>query len=363
MVYFPTSFVALAASAFFLAPAVAHPGHDISEELAERAAYYASNDFRGLSHCAETLKSRQPAMISRRKAVVQELREKRGLVKRTFEDVLNTDHHSNASVTPDSPDDVIFSGNASCILQPETTEGPYWVSGEYVRKDITDGNPGVPLIYDVQLIDVNTCEPVPQVALESWHCNSTGVYGGVINPSNGNPADVSNLNNTMFRGIQFSNENGIMQFDTIFPGHYTGRTTHIHIMANINATINEKNQTLTGGHISHVGQLFFDQKLIHEVEAVELYTTNKQVLLLNAQDSIFANEAANSDPVLNYVYLGDSVEEGIFGWVTVGIDPTSVIHPRPAVGFGENGGVAIPGGGPSRPSRSPGAPAPSRTAV
>jgi hypothetical protein len=80
---------------------------------------------RHLSHCAETLKSRQAALISRRKAMVQHLRTKRGIVKRDFEDVLNTDHHSNASVTPDSPDDVVFAGNASCILQPETTEGPY----------------------------------------------------------------------------------------------------------------------------------------------------------------------------------------------------------------------------------------------
>lgn len=125
MVYFAPSFVALATSFFFSAPVVAHPGHDITEEIAERAAYLASESYTGLSHCAETLKSRQAALISRRKAMVQHLRTKRGIVKRDFEDVLNTDHHSNASVTPDSPDDVVFAGNASCILQPETTEGPY----------------------------------------------------------------------------------------------------------------------------------------------------------------------------------------------------------------------------------------------
>lgn len=67
----------------------------------------------------------------------------------------------------------------------------------------------------MQVIDTRTCEPVPRVALEAWHCNSTGVYGGVINPSNGNPADAANINNTMFRGIQFSNSNGILQFDTM----------------------------------------------------------------------------------------------------------------------------------------------------
>ena len=126
MILFSPSFVALAASLFFSAPVVAHPGHDISEEIAERAAYLSSARYTDLSHCAESLKTRQAGLISRRKAVVQHLRSKRGIVKRDLEDVLNTDHHSNASVTPDSPDDVIFAGNASCILNPQTTEGPYF---------------------------------------------------------------------------------------------------------------------------------------------------------------------------------------------------------------------------------------------
>jgi hypothetical protein len=128
MVFFAPSVIALAASLFFSVPATAHPGHDIAEELAERAAYLASDSYTGLDHCADTLKSRQAALISRRKAMVHHLRTKRGIVKRDFDDVLNTDHHSNASVTPDSPDDVVFAGNASCILQPETTEGPYCMS-------------------------------------------------------------------------------------------------------------------------------------------------------------------------------------------------------------------------------------------
>jgi hypothetical protein len=147
-----------------------------------------------------------------------------------------------------------------------------------------------------------------------------------------------------------------------FPGHYTGRTTHIHgmpspsvtlrtctntppVLAHINSTLNAANSTLTGGYVSHVGQLFFDQDLITDAESVEPYTSNTQELLLNADDGIFAQEAATSDPVLNYVYLGDSVEDGLFAWVTVGIDPSAVTTPRAAVSFGEGGGVANPGGG------------------
>ncbi|KAJ4336130.1 hypothetical protein N0V95_008691 [Ascochyta clinopodiicola] len=345
MVYFTPSFVALAASLFFSASTVAHPGHDIAKELAERSAYIESGSYTGLSHCADKLEARKAALITRRKAIVQNLRTKRGIVKRDFEEVLNTDHHSNASVTPDSPDWVIFGANNSCILQGEATEGPYWVEGEFVRQDITEGEPGVPFTFDIQVIDTTTCEPLPQVAVEAWHANSTGIYGGIVASGNGNENDTTNINNTALRGIQFSNDNGVLQFDTIFPGHYTGRTTHIHVLAHINSTLNEKNNTLTGGHVSHVGQLYFDQDLITNAETVEPYLSNTQVLRVNSDDPILEVAANVSDPVFSYVYLGESVSDGIFGWATVGIDPTYVTDPSPAASYGEDGGVAIPGGG------------------
>ncbi|CAO2658348.1 Nn.00g060710.m01.CDS01 [Neocucurbitaria sp. VM-36] len=353
MVYFSSAAVAAVAT-FFANQAFAHPGHDISEEIAERAAFLSNTEYTNLDHCAAQLQARSTEMIARRKAMVEHLRTKRGIVKRDFETVLNTDHHSNQSVTPDSPSDVIFAGNSSCILQPETTEGPYWVSGEYVRKDITDGNPGVPLTFDVQIIDTTTCQPLNKIALEAWHCNSTGVYGGVIAGGNGNQADATNINNTMFRGIQFSDEDGVLQFDTTFPGHYTGRTPHIHVLAHVNSTLNALNSTLTGGYVSHVGQLFFDQSLITEVEAVAPYTSNTQDLLLNVDDGIFSEEAATSDPVINYVYLGDEVADGLFGWVTIGLNPNAVTTPRAAAYIDENGGHANAGGG-----GGPGGPMPS----
>lgn len=47
------------------------------------------------------------------------------------------------------------------------------VSGEYVRADITDGQEGVELIIDIQVVDTTTCEPLANVALEAWACNAT----------------------------------------------------------------------------------------------------------------------------------------------------------------------------------------------
>lgn len=42
------------------------------------------------------------------------------------------------------------------------------VAGEYVRQDITDNEPGVPLIVDLDVFDVETCEPIPDLYVEIW---------------------------------------------------------------------------------------------------------------------------------------------------------------------------------------------------
>jgi protocatechuate 3,4-dioxygenase beta subunit len=47
------------------------------------------------------------------------------------------------------------------------------VTGELIRSDITDGQPGVPLYLDMQMINTKTCEPVPDIYMDFWHCNST----------------------------------------------------------------------------------------------------------------------------------------------------------------------------------------------
>lgn len=42
------------------------------------------------------------------------------------------------------------------------------VAGEYVRKDIVEGEQGVSLFLDTQIIDIETCEPVQNIHVEIW---------------------------------------------------------------------------------------------------------------------------------------------------------------------------------------------------
>ncbi|KAK3216019.1 hypothetical protein GRF29_8g1891614 [Pseudopithomyces chartarum] len=353
---------AVLAAILLAQPGIAHPGQsqdELQNEIQQRAEYLSTHK-RTLADCADKLKARGNDAIlqARRSGKLENLRKKRSIDTslinaRSFEDVLNKDHHSNLTVTPETDDpSIIFTGNASCMLTPETTEGPYWVSGELVRENIVETQEGVPLTLDIQVVDVNNCEPIPQVYTEIWHCNSTGVYSGVVARGNGNQADASNLDNTALRGIQLTDDDGVVAFETLFPGHYTGRATHIHVLTHLDATL-LPNNTVTGGNITHVGQFFFDQKLITLVEKEEVYASNTQTLTTNVQDGIFSQEAKNVDPVVEYVLLGDNVSEGLFGWIAFGVDTSASRNVTPAVYLTENGGVENPNAGAGGPGGPP----------
>lgn len=107
----------------------------------------------------------------------------------------------------------------------------------------------------------------------------------------------------------------------------------------------ESLHTLTGGTVPHIGQLFWDQSLIDEVEATSPYSTNTVAQTTNAEDRVFSDETSGttSDPVFNYVRLGDSVEDGLLGWVTVAVDLTATYTPNYSFVYTSSGSEAVSG--------------------
>lgn len=81
--------------------------------------------------------------------------------------MLATDHEGDVDATAAEADEsLVFNSTTCVVLNPEGEVGPFYVLGEYVRSDISDDEPGVPTIADIQIIDVNTCEPL------SGYCES-----------------------------------------------------------------------------------------------------------------------------------------------------------------------------------------------
>ncbi|KAI1382716.1 aromatic compound dioxygenase [Hypoxylon trugodes] len=338
---------------------VAHPGHDLTQEIKERREFLSSVKRTNLDHCAPKLKARgvEKRNIQRRAALLEKARAKRGLTKkRDLASDLATDHNAtDLGYTPNTDAATLFAGYNSCLLTPEVTQGPYYVGGEFVRENVVEEQPGVDTILDYQVIDINTCEPVTDVYLEMWHCNATGVYGGIVASGNGDSTDDTNINNTWLRGIQKTDSDGVAQFETIFPGHYTGRATHIHVMIHQNAVLLANSTLGNNVSASHVGQAFFDQDLISAVELTEPYNTNTQELTLNTEDSILAEEAATDgvDPFFEYTYLDDDINSGLFAWIAFGINATQTESITPAAFYYKEGGVANPNSGPGGPGGAP----------
>jgi hypothetical protein len=103
------------------------------------------------------------------------------------------------------------------------------------------------------------------------------------------------------------------------------------------------NKTIKGGKISYVGQVFFDQSLIDEMTTVSPYKENKNPRFKNKNDDIMASSTLGKvDNVVEYVLVGNKLEDGIFAWMNFGIDTTRNRTVNVASTCGSDGCKAVP---------------------
>ncbi|KAL4808057.1 Intradiol ring-cleavage dioxygenase [Aspergillus unguis] len=344
--------------------ALAHPGekHDhaaLKREIHARdvQAIRARQSLDTCSNSAEAVALNERS-IARRAKKTQELRKARGITANAqkwrrdlaaLEEWEAIDHNKTGilNYSPNTPSNEVFKsvfgGNTSAILSPTVTDGPYYIWGEIIRENVVEEEycEGVPLYVEIQYIDVNTCKPIEGAYVDIWNANATGVYSGIS--TSGNYA-ADGWNSTYLRGIQQSNADGIVNFETIFPGHYEGRATHTHILTHLGATENANGTLAIGtGTIAHNGQLFWNEVLRSAVEDVAPYNTNTVEITSNAEDMWSVEQAtAEYDPFPEFVYLGKDISEGLFAWIQIGINATADYTDNSyysiAGYYGENGG-------------------------
>jgi protocatechuate 3,4-dioxygenase beta subunit len=170
----------------------------------------------------------------------------------------------------------------SCVVRPEMTEGPYFVDGQMERSDIrvvsTDNSvkEGVPLTLALVVSQVTdaSCVPLAGATVDIWHCDALGVYSGVTDRS----FDTSDQN--WLRGYQVTDENGRVEFTTIYPGWYPGRAVHIHFKIRTTVTGNET--------YDFTSQFFFDDALSDQVFTQAPYNQKGQRNTRNTADGIYA---------------------------------------------------------------------------
>lgn len=186
----------------------------------------------------------------------------------------------------------------TCQTSPEQTQGPFWFDIDSIRSDIREDRPGVVLELALRVLDISSCSaggqavPVSNAVVEVWHCDAGGRYSGFETRtasqsggtsdgsySAGDPEAAPADDGTYLRGAQVADSNGIVQFTTIFPGWYPGRTTHIH------AKVHLARQSVLST------QLYFPDETAIEVNAARPYRDNIGRPTLNAEDGFFSEDA------------------------------------------------------------------------
>jgi protocatechuate 3,4-dioxygenase beta subunit len=235
----------------------------------------------------------------------------------------------------------------ACVLTPEETAGPYYLDYGLVRRDITDGYPGVPLTLSVTVVDAATCAPVTGAALDVWHCNALGEYSGYTSmgiggagggtgsratprppatpaPGGGHVSRTDHL--TFLRGVQFTDHRGVGEFQTLYPGWYKGRAVHIHVKVRIGGQLTRR-ATYAGGHVAHTGQLYFPEQSTEEVARLDPYRINHVTRVRNQNDAYFT--AGDDSGLLTLRPLGEdsTLAHGLLAAIVVGVDPLAIPAP------------------------------------
>lgn len=160
-----------------------------------------------------------------------------------------------------------------CVMTSRQAEGPfYYPSTE--RTDVTEDRVGQPFELRLQVTRYPECTPVEGALVDIWHCDADGVYSGypeeitrdvwetlVFALKNGTMEDdqlhVDPVNDSRFlRGMQKTDSEGWVTFNTIVPGWYEGRVPHIHARV----VVSKQEQLTT--------QFYFREEVLNEI-----YTT------------------------------------------------------------------------------------------
>lgn len=113
-----------------------------------------------------------------------------------------------------------------CFLTPQSIEGPYYLDPQLVRARIAENRTGVPLRVGLRVIDGAACKPSERARVDLWHADAQGIYSGY--EGQGDRQDLSTVGQKFLRGTQFTDSEGAVSFETIYPGWYAGRATHMH---------------------------------------------------------------------------------------------------------------------------------------
>lgn len=175
-----------------------------------------------------------------------------------------------------------FDEAAACTQTAELTEGPFYFDVDRIRSDIREDREGARLRLGVRVRDAAECEPIQNAVVDIWHCDASGSYSGFQGAEG----------ETYLRGAQVTNAGGIVEFTTVYPGWYPGRTVHIHAKVHL-----DKQTALTT-------QLCFADDFSAKVFRAEPYASDAGRDTFNQNDSLYSKDLELTLSAEDGGYLG-----------------------------------------------------------
>ncbi|OZF57629.1 3,4-dioxygenase subunit beta [Rhodococcus sp. 14-2470-1b] len=261
---------------------------------------------------------------------------------------------SDAGSTASSTTTSTGSTTAATDEIPEETNGPYPADGTngvnvleesgIVRSDVTsslDGGTsvsGVPLSLTFSVTDLaNGNDPYDGVAVYMWQCDADGLYSMY---SEGVEDE------TYLRGIQVTDADGNATFQTIVPGCYSGRWTHIHFEVYPDAA-----SATTAENAIATSQIAFPQDMLDTIYTLDTYPGSAENL---AQLGSLDNDNVFGDgyELQMGTFSGDA-GSGYVGSLSVAVDATTEATMSTPPGGGPGGGGQPPMGDGAPPAGGP----------
>ena len=126
--------------------------------------------------------------------------------------------------SPSAATSELFDAAATCAVTPELTEGPYYFDVDSIRSDITEDREGTALRLRAararRALRADRERRRRHLALRRAR-RLLGLRVG--------------RRATYLRGAQVTNRDGVVEFRTIYPGWYRGRTVHIHAKVHLDS--------------------------------------------------------------------------------------------------------------------------------
>ena len=243
-----------------------------------------------------------------------------------------------------------FSRAAECVLTSTQIDGPYHITGSENRRDVRSGKPGVDLLLRMRVVDADSCEALAGVKTEIWSCDALGNYsghpdvdpnvppgfGGGSGPGQrpgrppggpgrrpegagrpGGPAAGFSGGGRgghreptgprrFLRGSQVANNQGEVEFVTIYPGWYNPRAVHVHVKVHLG-----KQELLTT-------QLYFPDDLTDSIHQTEAYVSRHPTPFTKSNDRVMHWGLDGAEPTGVYPTMTTDGKTQV-GTLTIGV--------------------------------------------